>query len=104
MIEVITPAQVRKMRKDYIPECVFAAINELIVKHFNGIESCIEQNEILNKICTEETGLSRSDVFKYHYLDIEEIYGEKGWQVEYHKPDYNDFKDKAYFRFIEKFE
>ena len=94
----ITPEEVRKSRITYIPDIVFEAINELIIKHFDGKESIVKQDEILDKICTEETGLTHNMVFDFHFLDIEDIYREQGWEVTYDKPTYCEDYD-AYFKF-----
>ena len=94
----ITPEEVRKSRIDYIPSVVFEVTNELIIKHFDGRESIVRQEEILDKICTEETGLSHDMVFESHYLDIEDYYREQGWNVTYDQPAYNE-SYKAYFIF-----
>lgn len=84
----ISPEEVRKKRIDYIPSIVFDTINELILSKFNGKESVVNQDDILNRICTEESGMSRHYVFEHHYLDIEDFYREKGWKVKYDKPAY----------------
>lgn len=84
----ISPEEVRKKRIDYIPAIIFEVFNELIISHFNGEKSVVRQDDVLNKVCTEESGLSRQTVFEKHYLDIEDFYREKGWKVEYDKPAY----------------
>ena len=45
--------------------------------------------------------LKRADVFSNHWLDVEDIYREQGWNVEYDKPTYNETYD-AYFVFSVK--
>jgi len=98
MVEIITPDEVRKSRKDYIPEVVFKEINNLIVEKFDGVESKVLQEEIIQRICNEETGLTSQKVFERHYLDIEDFYKEAGWKVTYDKPAYCE-NYKAYFIF-----
>lgn len=98
MVEIITPDEVRKSRKDYIPEVIFNEINKLIVENFDGVESKVLQEDILKRVCTEETGLTSDKIFRYHYLDIEDFYKEAGWKVTYDKPAYCE-NFKAYFIF-----
>lgn len=84
----ISPEEVRKSRIDYIPSIIFETINELITNNFDGKRSVVKQDDILNRVCTEGSGLSREKVFEHHYLDIEDFYRQKGWKVEYDKPAY----------------
>lgn len=98
MVEIITPDEVRKSRKDYIPEVIFKEINQLIIENFDGIESKVYQEDIINRVCTEETGLTSSKIFERHYLDIEDFYREAGWKVIYDKPGYCETY-KAFFVF-----
>lgn len=98
MVEIITPDEVRKSRKDYIPEVIFNEINKLIVENFDGIESKVYQEDIINRVCNSETGLTSSKIFERHYLDIEDFYKEAGWRVTYDKPAYCE-SYKAYFVF-----
>lgn len=99
MVEIITPDEVRKSRKDYIPEVIFKEINKLlIVENFDGVESKVYQEDIINRVCTGETGLTSSKIFEKHYLDIEDIYKDAGWKVTYDKPGYCETY-KAYFIF-----
>lgn len=94
----ISPEEVRELRIDYIPSIVFEATNELIIKHFDGTRAIVKQDEILDKICTDETGLTHDNVFESHYLDIEDYYRKQGWKVTYDKPAYCESYD-AYFKF-----
>lgn len=98
MIEIITPYEVRKSRKDCIPEVIFNEINKLIVENFDGVESKVYQDDIISRVCNNETGLTSSKIFERHYLDIEHFYEEAGWKVTYDKPAYCE-THKAYFIF-----
>ena len=97
----ISPEEEKKKRIDCIPHIIFKVINELIITHFDGKKSIVRQDEILDKICTEETGLTHDKVFESHYLDVEEYYEEQGWKVTYGKPAYCENYD-AYFKFETK--
>ena len=75
------------------------AFNELIQKEWNGEEAIIYQKDIVNLIISkraEKSGLD-SDfdynkcqdlIFSNKQLDIEKLYSEKGFKVEYDQPGY----------------
>ena len=97
-VKIITPAEVRKARFDYIPEIIFEAFNKLIIEKFDGKESIVLQDDILSLVCNEDTSLTKDNIFKKHYLDVEDYYRDKGWKVEYDKPAYCE-NYKAFFKF-----
>ena len=86
----ITPEEVRARRIDFIPSIIFETINTMICEKFDGKSATLRQNDILNEVCNECSGLTRQEIFKKHYLDIEPFYREQGWKVEYDKPGYNE--------------
>jgi hypothetical protein len=98
-IRPITPSEVVIQHRESIPSIIIDAFNKLIVKHFSPVtkESTVKQDEVLDMVCGEDT-FSRSTVFKNHWLDVEAIYREQGWDVRYDKPAYNENYD-AYFVF-----
>ena len=63
----------------------------------------IEQEDVIRKILEYSTddGLTRETIFKKHYLDIENLYRNNGWEVEYKKPMSDEYF-KAYFVFKSK--
>ena len=94
----ITPEEVKKLKVHTIPDVIFEATNELIIKHFDGIRAIVELNEIIDKVCTEETGLTHNEIFDSHYLDIEDYYRNQGWDVTYDDPAYCE-NYEPYFEF-----
>lgn len=87
----IKPSQVIKKKKDSIPDFVIESFNELIVKHFNGSYSTIQQDEVLSVILSKmPEGSTRQNVFDNNWLDVEDIFRKAGWQVNYDKPAYNE--------------
>lgn len=98
----IKPSEVAVKKKELIPDFVIGIINELIVKHWNYKTniSKIEQFDIIECILLKEPTLNRQDIFNKKWLDIQDVYCEEGWNVEYVKPTY--FEDfTAYFIFKE---
>ena len=105
MVEPISFKDIEdKFFETQIPDVVVNAINSLIIEHYepNNKESRVKQEEILNKICNEETGYSHQYVFDHHFLDIEKLYSKYGWKVEYEAPSFGETSFKAYFVFKER--
>lgn len=86
----IKPEEVRARRIDFIPSIIFETINTMICEKFDGKSATLKQEDILNRVCNESSGLTRREIFDKHYLDIEPFYQEQGWKVEYDKPGYNE--------------
>ena len=86
----IKPEEVRARRIDFIPSIIFETINAMICEKFDGKSATLKQEDILNRVCNESSGLTRQEIFDKHYLDIEPCYREQGWKVEYDKPGYNE--------------
>ena len=100
MVEPISPCDL----KLFIPDFIITAVNQLISEKWDGEEAFIKQNEILNIVCTSEKDdgkPTREEVFKRHWLDIEDTYRNAGWYVDYSKPGYNESYE-AYFVFKPK--
>ncbi len=94
----ITPDEGVTQKNKLIPKYVIECFNMAIAKHWNGHSSTIFQHEIVNDICIAGPVNSR-DVFARHYLDVECIFREAGWDVEYDKPGFNEtYNAKFVFR------
>lgn len=97
MVEPISPNDVKKV----IPDFVIEAVNQLIKEKWDGKMAIILQDDIMDIISSddpEDDKPSRQKVFDKGWLDFENLYREKGWNVEYDKPGYNEFY-KACFIF-----
>ena len=86
-MRAITPAQARKQKKFVIPDFVLQAFNELIVKNLQNGSSRFVQDEVVRRI---KEDLEDEAEFDYDWLDVEPVYEEAGWKVEYDKPGYNE--------------
>lgn len=92
----ISPDEVVAVKRTLIPSVVIESFNELIARKWNGYSSSFTQNEVINLILEkwpsspEETQITRSTIFKEHWLDVEDIYRNTGWIVTYDKPGYNE--------------
>jgi hypothetical protein len=112
MIKPITPDEVVKVvihkAKAVIPEYVFEAFNYLISKNFGNGSATVMQNEVIDRIISKvnvHRHQSRAITPEYlvdnHFLDVEDVYREAGWQVEYDKPAYCETYE-ASFKFTKK--
>lgn len=98
----ITPDEVTKIKKTIFPDEVFDAFNELIAKNFNGRSATVKQKDVVTLIVEKShDAFSRQQVFDNHWLDVEDVYREFGWKVEFDKPGYNETYD-AFFKFTKR--
>ena len=98
-IAALGPNEVLEVRKASMPDAVLELFNELIMQKFNGSEAVVYQKTVVSKL--EARGYSRNDIYNKGWLDVEDIYREKGWKVYYDKPAYCESYD-AYFKFSVK--
>lgn len=84
----ITPEEAQEPRPD-IPEYVFDAFNELIVKNLTGKRSVVMQDEVAD-LAARLGDVSKSYLYDEKYLDVERHYEQAGWKVVYDKPAYNE--------------
>lgn len=105
-VQPISPKDAIFERKKSIPSSVISAFNILIVKNMdlNNV-STITQNEAINEIAKQfllqGQKISREEIFKNAWLDIENIFSDIGWHVEYDKPMYFEERE-AVFEFSVK--
>ena len=108
-VKPIRPQDVIDKKQDIMPDEVISAFNSKIAEHFIGRSSRVKQEDVIVEIISnlkksdldivkeilddetqdDETGL-KSMIFKRHWLDVEDIFREAGWIVEYDKPGYNE--------------
>ena len=88
MTKPITPDQVLGKKAEMLPDFVFEIWNNLIAKNWKNDCAVIGQDEIKAVLYSEVP--EGQSIFKTGWLDIEEIYREAGWKVEYDKPAYNE--------------
>lgn len=103
MAKVYSPEDVLKKRVETIPDYVIDAFNDLLTENYQEDETIIEQEDVIRKILEYSTDdeLTRETIFKKHCLDIENLYRNNGWEVDYKKPMFNECF-KAYFVFKSK--
>ena len=105
-VKPITPDEIVDRKREVIPDFVFEAFNYCIVEEWDGRSATVGQDEVIDYIMSliEKEGIKdveRQDLFDKHWLDIEDIYREAGWDVYYDKPAYNETYE-ATFKFSKK--
>jgi hypothetical protein len=106
----ITPAQAMDVRIETFDENMIRAVNNLIQLNLkvtsSYVESRAKQKEIFAEYCKitgfENTTALHQQLLDRHVFDFEDLYRDKGWKVEYHKPDYTESHYDAYFVFSMK--
>lgn len=71
------------------PDEVIEVFNDLIRKYWDGYLATFKQDEAVILIANKMNKPSRF-LFENHYLDIEHLYRQAGWIVEFEKPGYNE--------------
>lgn len=96
-IKPISPKEVTHT----IPDFIIEAVNDLINEKWDGKEAVIYQDEILERVSSDEHDSdkpSRQTIFDNNWLDFEDLYRKQGWKVIYDKPAYYE-NYKAFFKF-----
>lgn len=90
----ISPDDVEHVRAGSIPGEVFAAFNELIAEGWAGRTATVRQDEVsdlaLAKLKVRLPDMTKAEMFRRGWLDVEGAYRVAGWDVEYDKPGYNE--------------
>jgi hypothetical protein len=90
-IEPIKPRDVISAKVKSIPPQVIEAFNELITERFLVGRANFNQDEVIERILSKfpkKRAPDRSHIFASHWLDVEDVYRQQGWKVEYDKPGY----------------
>jgi hypothetical protein len=96
-IRPITPEEVAGAKLKILPPKVIEVFNKQIASRWDGYSAKIMQKDVLVKL-QEALDMSWENIMAERYLEIEDIYREAGWRVEYEKPDFNG-AGEAYFTF-----
>ena len=93
-VKPLSPDEVLEKKQESIPDEMLEAINEMIVKKWNGSEATFRQEDLvalyLSKVGENDIQKSRDKIFENHWMDFEDVYRKNGWSVEYDKPAYNE--------------
>lgn len=101
--KIFTPQDAKEKHRETIPEFVIEAFNSLLAEKFNNRGITITQDEAIDRILaySKDDELRRDIIFENKWLDVEPLYRENGWEVDFDKPGFNE-SYKAYFTFKPK--
>jgi len=96
-VKPITPDQAIEKHVKSIPDFVIESVNELISEKLSTETryATILQKDIVERIISK-SDVDKSEIFRNHWLDIEEIYRNAGWDVEYDSPAYCEHYDASF--------
>ena len=104
-VKPLSPDEVLEKKQESIPDEMLEAVNEMIVKKWNGHEATFRQEDLvalyLSKVGENDIQKSRDKIYENHWMDFEDVYRSNGWSVEYDKPAYNE-SYPATFKFKKK--
>lgn len=92
---------VAEKARSSIPPEVFDAFNQAITIHWHEGQATFTQREVIDAITLKMRSAQPSiscehpdkivgRIFANHWLNVEDVYREAGWSVEYDKPGYNE--------------
>ena len=94
MLSPIKPSEVVGKKREITPDYVIEAFNELIAGHWDGNRSTFGQRDAVSLIIKKgneaHACIYDTTIYENHWLDVEEIYRQAGWFVEYDKLGYNE--------------
>lgn len=99
----ISPNEAAEIQRSLIPDEIIESFNELIAENYNSISenSVVLQKDVLSRIHKKMPNTSRGVIFKNNWLNIEEIYSNEGWFVQYDRPAFCESYE-PYFNFTRK--
>ena len=93
-VQPIRPEDIASEKEMIYPDAVLEAFNELIARNFVDGMSRVLQKAVVQLMV--EKGLDINDIDKNGWLNVEDIYSEYGWDVEYDKPGFNESYDASF--------
>jgi len=95
-IQPILPEEVQGKKNSTIPDDIIDAVNELIVKEWNGSQSHILQKDIVQLAIYKDPDLTSTIIFDNRWMNFETIFQAVGWNVSYDKPGYNESYEASF--------
>jgi hypothetical protein len=83
MCTPIKKEEVKKIKKISLDPVMVKAVNNLIVKNYDGKIAKFNQQELIDEYYTIGGALSTVELFDKRQLDIESIFIDIGWDVKY---------------------
>jgi hypothetical protein len=93
-VKPISPNEIVGKKEQSFPDAVLEAFNEIIVGNYSQGQASFKQDDVIKLMVKK--GVKRADIIPKGYLDVEDVYREQGWKVEYDKPGYNETYPATY--------
>jgi hypothetical protein len=99
----ISPDEAAKIQQSLIPDEIIESFNELIAENYKSTskESVVLQKDVLSRIHKKMPNISGGVIFKNNWLNIENLYSNEGWIVQYDRPAYCESYE-PYFKFTRR--
>ena len=89
-VQPITPDEAYDHYWETFPDEVISTFNDLIKENWtpSSRTATFQQKEVLDRLA--KLGLDVDRIIERQWLDVELIFQEVGWEVEYHSPTYDE--------------
>ncbi len=87
-VQPIKPDEIVGEKERIFPDVVLESFNTIIARNFSNGSANVKQEDVIALML--EKGLTREEIHRNGYLNVEEIYRSKGWKVSYDKPGFNE--------------
>jgi len=106
-VKPLTPDEILKQKNDYIHPDIIAAVNNLLIKEYDGSYTKILMKEIEKEfkrinISSGEKKINVSEAHKLNYFDFEKVFENKGWDVDYEQTCQSETYFEPYYTFSKK--
>lgn len=88
-VKPISPGDIAEQKKRNLPDEVIETWNRMIAKTFSSGYACIKQEDVVKEL-SKTLKVPEGHIFKEGWLEIEDLYRQAGWTVEYDKPGFNE--------------
>ena len=102
-IKPISPDKIVIQKLEDLPDDVIKCWNSVIARKWTSINCSmitIDQDEIVENL-VKTMNVKRKEIFEKGWLEVEALYEDNGWKVEYDSPGYNE-NYRPFFRFRKK--
>lgn len=89
MSRPIKPSEVGAVQASAFPAEVFDAFNELIAENYANGYATFKQSDVVARI-KQKRNCEAGEIFKRGWLNVEDVYRNEGWHVEYDSPGFNE--------------
>jgi hypothetical protein len=91
----ITPEEAVQLKTAAIPDKVFVAFNDLIAANLRDGRAVVPAKEAA-ELAAQLLDVSTKEVYDSGWMDVEPAYRERGWNVDYDQPAYNESYEACY--------